>query len=66
MSGRTVPNQCPYCGDDNLWPHEVETADGSTSAPHGAWECRSCLRAFQLRLLGQLRRPAEVDRGVAR
>ncbi len=49
MSGageRAVPFHCPYCGDEELWPHE---------GPHGSWECRSCLRAFKLQLLGLLR-----------
>jgi ribosomal protein L37AE/L43A len=48
MSGRAVPFHCPYCGDENLWPHEAQ---------HGAWECRSCLRAFKLSMIGQLARP---------
>ncbi len=52
MSERAVPFHCPYCGDPDLWPHE--TADGSS--PHGSWECRSCQRAFSLKLLGLLRR----------
>jgi transposase-like protein len=46
MSERAVPFHCPYCGDTDLWPHE---------AGHGSWECRSCLRAFSLKMLGQLR-----------
>ncbi len=50
MSERGVPFHCPYCGDENLWPHE---ADGSS--PHGAWECRACLRAFSLKMLGLVR-----------
>ncbi len=45
MSGRAVPFHCPYCGDENLWPHEAEESSGSG---HGQWECRSCLRAFKL------------------
>lgn len=50
MSERAVPFHCPYCGDENLWPHEP--AEG---AGHGAWECRSCLRAFKLSMLGLVR-----------
>jgi transposase-like protein len=46
---RAVPFHCPYCGDENLWPHEAE------GATHGAWECRACQRAFSVRLLGLLR-----------
>jgi transposase-like protein len=49
VSGRAVPFHCPYCGDENLRPSE----EG-----HGAWECHSCLRAFSLKMLGQLRRPS--------
>ncbi len=48
MSGHSVPFHCPYCGDEDLRPHE----DG-----HGAWECRSCLRAFRLKFLGLLAPP---------
>lgn len=48
MSERAVPFHCPYCGDENLWPHEDS---------HGAWECRSCLRAFRLSFVGNLTRP---------
>ena len=51
-SARAVPFHCPYCGDENLWPHEAEEGTG-----HGQWECRSCLRAFKLIMIGQLRHP---------
>jgi transposase-like protein len=53
VSERAVPFHCPYCGDGNLWP--FEPADGT--AGHGAWECRSCLRAFKVSMIGQLSRP---------
>jgi transposase-like protein len=59
MSGRAVPFHCPYCGDENLFPHEAE--EGSS---HGAWECRSCLRAFRVNMIGQLRPPSGVTRGT--
>jgi ribosomal protein L37AE/L43A len=49
---RAVPFQCPYCGDEDLRPH---------GDAHGAWECRVCLRAFSLKLLG-LVRPTPVAR----
>jgi transposase-like protein len=55
MSARAVPFHCPYCGEENLFPHEV--VDGSS---HGAWECRSCLRAFKVSMIGQLRRPTSA------
>ena len=43
MSERAFPFHCPYCGEQDLWPHD-ET--------HGSWECRGCLRAFSLKMLG--------------
>ena len=46
MSERAFPQHCPYCGEQDLWPHD-ET--------HGSWECRGCLRAFSLRMLGLVR-----------
>ncbi|MER5640689.1 hypothetical protein ABT095_27540 [Kitasatospora sp. NPDC002227] len=46
MSERAAPFHCPYCGDEDLRP----SAEGG----HGAWECASCRRAFQLRFLGLL------------
>ncbi|WP_333768492.1 hypothetical protein [Streptomyces sp. IBSBF 2435] len=50
MTERAAPFHCPYCGDEDLRPSE----EG-----HGAWECRACNRAFQLKFLGLLaRRPA--------
>jgi transposase-like protein len=48
-TSRVTPFHCPYCGDENLYPRE----DG--------WECRSCLRAFSVTFLGQLRRPGHLD-----
>ncbi len=51
MTARAVPFHCPYCGDQDLRPHEAP--DGASA--HGEWECRSCLRAFSLKLLGLLR-----------
>ena len=47
MSGRAAPVYCPYCGDEDLRPHETG---------HGAWECASCTRALQLKFLGLLTR----------
>jgi phosphoadenosine phosphosulfate reductase len=43
MSERVTPFHCPYCGDEDLRPHADK---------HGGWECRSCLRAFSLKMLG--------------
>ena len=63
MSSRTVLNHCPYCGDANLWPfeaHRLASPDGALQAEDvaGAWECRSCLRAFKVTMIGQLSRPS--------
>ncbi len=49
MSGHSVPLHCPYCAGEDLRPHGDK---------HGEWECRSCLRAFAVRLIGLLARPA--------
>ena len=51
MTERAVPFHCPYCGDEDLRPHEAQ--DGASV--HGEWECRACLRAFSLKLLGLVR-----------
>jgi len=52
MAERAFPLHCPYCGEQDLWPHD-ET--------HGSWECRGCLRAFSLKMLG-LVRPSDGHR----
>lgn len=40
---RAVPFYCPFCGDEDLRPHEDV---------HGAWHCQSCTRVFSLKLVG--------------
>ncbi|GCD97430.1 hypothetical protein EHYA_05122 [Embleya hyalina] len=40
---RAVPFYCPFCGDEDLRPHE----EG-----HGTWLCSACRRAFSLKFLG--------------
>ena len=40
---RAVPFHCPFCGDEDLRPHE----EG-----HGTWLCSACRRAFSLKFLG--------------
>jgi ribosomal protein L37AE/L43A len=50
---RQAPLYCPYCGDEDLRPHE---------ASHGAWECRSCARVFALKFLGLSATLLEVNR----
>ena len=56
MSSRGVPFHCPYCGDENLRPHEP--AEGED---RGAWECHACLRAFRLSMLGMIARPGTAS-----
>ncbi len=63
MSERAVPFHCPYCGDEDLRPTRSPPPTATASSPHGTWECRSCLRAFSLKMLGQLRPPALGRRG---
>ena len=53
MSERAVAQHCPYCAETNLWPRE----DG--------WDCRSCLRAFNVTYLG-LVRPGSTPPGGER
>ena len=64
MSERAVPFHCPYCGDGDLRPHELVSEDGEITSPHGTWECRACLRAFSLKMLGLIR-PASQHQGVS-
>ena len=40
---RAVPFYCPFCGEEDLRPHE---------GVHGSWHCRSCTRVFTLKLVG--------------
>lgn len=46
MSERATPYLCPYCGEDDLRPSADDTS---------GWECRSCLRAFVVRMLGMIK-----------
>ncbi|MCY7342172.1 MAG: Insertion element protein [Pseudonocardia sp.] len=46
---RAVPFYCPFCGEEDLRPHEQEPAAHGTG---GAWHCRSCTRVFSLKLVG--------------
>jgi transposase-like protein len=40
---RAVPFHCPYCGEEDLRPHE---------SAHTAWRCGACRRVFSVKLLG--------------
>lgn len=63
MTERAVPFHCPYCGEGDLRPHEVPSGPGEVRSPHGTWECRGCLRAFSLKMLG-LVRPSSAAPGA--
>ena len=43
MSERAVPFHCPFCGEEDLRPHEE---------PHGAWACMDCRRVFTVKFAG--------------
>jgi len=45
MSERMVPYYCPYCGGEDLRPHETT---------HGTWECRECTRVFAVKYVGMV------------
>jgi transposase-like protein len=42
---RAAPLYCPYCGEEDLRPHEES---------HGAWACHACARVFTVRFSGLL------------
>ncbi len=50
---RMGPLYCPYCGEEDLRPHEQA---------HGAWECRACARVFAVKFLGLAATALEVKR----
>ena len=54
MSERAVPFHCPYCGDEDLWPHEATR--------HGSWECRALPARLHLKMLGLVRPTGAVRR----
>jgi transposase-like protein len=43
---RAVPFYCPFCGEEDLRPHE------DRGGARGGWHCRSCTRVFTLKLVG--------------
>jgi transposase-like protein len=55
MSSRAEVYHCPFCGEEDIRPHSAST---------GEWECRSCLRAFTVTLLGMIRPPASPPDGL--
>jgi transposase-like protein len=53
MTERAAPLYCPYCGEEDLRPHDQS---------HGSWECRGCARVFTLKLQGLSSKSLEVKR----
>ena len=51
---RSTPLYCPYCGEEDLFPHE---------ASHGAWECHACARFFSVKFNGLLTRSFHIKNG---
>ncbi|GLU48956.1 hypothetical protein [Nocardiopsis ansamitocini] len=60
MSERAAPYYCPYCGDEDLEPHEGDGEKGSGYA----WACASCARVFRVKFVG-LRAAAIAEAGRA-
>ncbi len=54
---RAVPYFCPYCADEDLHP----LADSP-----GAWQCRTCTRAFRVSFLGLTPRSTTPSPGAPR
>ncbi|GAB3445295.1 hypothetical protein GCM10027570_15230 [Streptomonospora sediminis] len=48
MSERAAPHYCPYCGDEDLIPHE----EGGEPGAGYAWACLSCARVFRVKFIG--------------
>ncbi|GAB3211763.1 hypothetical protein ACQEU5_17930 [Marinactinospora thermotolerans] len=48
MSERAAPYYCPYCGDEDLVPHEGDAHKGAGSA----WACGGCARVFRVKFVG--------------
>jgi hypothetical protein len=67
---RAAPMYCPYCGDEDLRPHEdtpnaLAEADSDRLPRRGAWECRSCTRVFSVKFVGLLARHAAAGAGAS-
>ena len=45
---RSVPYYCPYCGGEDLRPHDSSQSHENFRA----WECRECTRVFSVTLIG--------------
>ncbi|PSK98173.1 hypothetical protein CLV63_106221 [Murinocardiopsis flavida] len=48
MSARAAPFYCPFCGDEDLEPHEGDGAGGEGYA----WACGACARVFKVKFVG--------------
>jgi len=56
MTERATPFYCPYCGDEDLRPHEDERATAPAGSGHGrgGWLCGACRRVFSVSFAGLL------------
>ncbi|MGW5052302.1 Insertion element protein [Actinokineospora sp. NPDC004072] len=45
MTERAVPYHCPFCGEEDLRPHDE---------PPGSWACWGCRRVFTVKFAGLL------------
>ena len=56
MSERGFPVHCPYCGERGpASARGRHTGRSDLLPPRVSWECRGCLRAFSLKMLGLVR-----------
>jgi transposase-like protein len=49
VGGRAVPYYCPFCGDEDLRPHQEDT---DSPRAHGGWLCGACRRVFTVSMTG--------------
>jgi transposase-like protein len=53
MTERAAPFYCPYCGDEDLRPHERSAATHpAQEESHAAWLCAGCRRVFTVKFVG--------------
>jgi hypothetical protein len=47
-----VPYYCPYCGSEDLRPHEDQHGTDISGRSPAAYECRGCTRVFSVKFIG--------------
>ncbi|MDA8370377.1 MAG: hypothetical protein M0026_10970 [Nocardiopsaceae bacterium] len=63
MTERAAPHYCPYCGDEDLMPHEGDAEKGAGYA----WACLACARVFRVKFVGlRAAAVASADQGPTR